>query len=75
MDISGPWPISYNGKKYVIVLVCACTRYVIMQATASCEAIVIPNFIYGQVIMIHGAIKELVIDNGPQFIARLIRVI
>jgi hypothetical protein len=70
-DLFGPLITSNNGKKYIVVVKDAFTRYVELVAVANKEAPVIAEAIFNNWICQYGVTAQLVTDQGKEFIANV----
>ena len=67
MDFWGPLQESENGNRYVIVLTDNLSKYVIAKAVPNNTAAVAAKFLINEFILIHGAPKRIITDNGVHF--------
>ena len=68
MDLMGPLKTSHSGKKYIIVITDAFTKYTEIGAIPDKSAEVVANAFYTLWITNHGTPEQLVTDNGKEFI-------
>ena len=64
----GPLKTSHSGKKYIIVITDAFSKYTELGAIPDKSAEVVANAFYNLWITNHGAPEQLVTDNGKEFI-------
>jgi len=67
MDLFGPLKVSNQGKKFVLCLTDAFTKYAVMVAIDNKEASTVANAIFEQWICKFGTPLEFVSDNGREF--------
>lgn len=72
VDLLGRFPLSSEGNRYVIVCTDYLTRFTITKALPNGEAIEIAKFLIEDVILKHGAPRELISDRGRSFLSNLI---
>jgi hypothetical protein len=60
-------PESYQGHRYILVLVCAITRYVILHPLISKDALNVAETILQKCVFIHGPFKRFICDEGKEF--------
>ena len=70
-DIFGPLPETVDVNKYIVVCVDLSTRYVIASALSNIKAQTIVNFLINNVVLVFGAPKFLLTDQGKQFTSAL----
>ncbi|UYV83886.1 hypothetical protein LAZ67_X000509, partial [Cordylochernes scorpioides] len=73
IDLLGRFPISQGKKKWVVVCTDYLTKYAVTQSLGSGEAQEIAKFLLEEVILKHGAPREIVMDRGRNFQSRLIQ--
>jgi hypothetical protein len=74
-DLFGPLKTSSNGKKYILVMTDAFTRYVELIAVPNKEAPVIAEAIFNNWICRYGIPAQLVTDQGKEFIANVCQLL
>jgi hypothetical protein len=70
-DLFGPLRTSESGKKYILCITDAFTKYVELAALHDKEAVTVSNAIFSRWVCRFGAPLELVTDGGKEFTARL----
>jgi hypothetical protein len=70
-DLLGPFPISSNGNRMIIVVTDLMTRYVICGALRDGTAMEVAQFLVNQVICVYGGFEIILTDNGMCFRAKL----
>ncbi|UYV81197.1 K02A2.6-like, partial [Cordylochernes scorpioides] len=73
IDLLGRFPISQGKKKWIVVCTDYLTKYAVTQSLGSGGAQEIAKFILEEVILKHGAPREIVMDRGRNFQSRLIQ--
>lgn len=73
IDLLGPFPSSVAGNRWVIVCIDYQTRYAETKATPSGTAVEIAAFLIEQIILRHGAPRELLSDRGTAFMSHVIQ--
>ncbi|UYV84117.1 hypothetical protein LAZ67_X001223 [Cordylochernes scorpioides] len=73
IDLLGRFPISQGKKKWIVVCTDYLTKYAVTQSLGSGEAQEIAKFLLEEVILKHGAPREIVMDRGRNFQSRLIQ--
>jgi hypothetical protein len=71
IDTMGPFPLDKDGNIYIIVIVDNFSRYVELVPAADCTAEA-AAYALNRHIAQFGAPKEMLSDNGPQFVNKLI---
>ena len=71
MDLLGPFPLTANRNKYIIVMVDYLTKWVESKALPDGTAKEVASFIAENVILRHGTPKSIITDRGKCFIANL----
>ncbi|UYV76308.1 hypothetical protein LAZ67_13003313 [Cordylochernes scorpioides] len=72
IDLLGRFPISHLGSKWIIVCTDYLTRYVITRALPSADAQQVAKFVLEDVVLKHGAPREIITDRGRVFQSKLI---
>ena len=67
IDLIVDLPLSHNGNKNILVMVDQLTSWPIARAIPDKEATTIPNAVYRDLILQHGAPEILLSDNGKEF--------
>ncbi|UYV70237.1 hypothetical protein LAZ67_7002256 [Cordylochernes scorpioides] len=73
IDLLGRFPISQGKKKWIVVCTDYLTKYAVTQSLGSGGAQEIAKFLLEEVILKHGAPREIVMDRGRNFQSRLIQ--
>ena len=60
-------PESYQGHRYILVLVCGITRYVILHPLVSKDAVNVAETILQKCVFTHGPFKRFISDEGKEF--------
>ncbi|UYV61202.1 hypothetical protein LAZ67_1003805 [Cordylochernes scorpioides] len=72
IDLLGRFPISHLGNKWIIVCTDYLTRYAITRALPSADAQQVAKFVLEDVVLKHGAPREIITDRGRGFQSKLI---
>ncbi|UYV73901.1 hypothetical protein LAZ67_11001356, partial [Cordylochernes scorpioides] len=75
VDLLGRFPVSKDGNRWIIVCTDYMTRYAITKAIPDGGAIETAKFLVEDVILKHGAPREMVTDRGRNFISQVIKEI
>ncbi|UYV63475.1 hypothetical protein LAZ67_2004171, partial [Cordylochernes scorpioides] len=75
VDLLGRFPVSKDGNRWIIVCTDYMTRYAITKATPDGGAIETAKFLVEDVILKHGAPREMITDRGRNFISQVIKEI
>ena len=67
IDFLGPFPLSDNGNKYILVIVDSFCRYVETASTPDATADTVINILTNQIVCRHGCFKYLVSDRAKCF--------
>ncbi|UYV72451.1 hypothetical protein LAZ67_9003197 [Cordylochernes scorpioides] len=73
IDLLGRFPISQGKKKWIVVCTDYLTKYAVTQSLGSGEAQEIAKFLLEEVILKHGAPREIVMDRGRNFQSKLLQ--
>ncbi|UYV74185.1 hypothetical protein LAZ67_11002341, partial [Cordylochernes scorpioides] len=73
MDFLGRFPTSTCGYRWIIVCTDYLTKYAINKALPTSESMEVAKFLVEDVILKHGAPRELITDRGRNFTSSLIR--
>ncbi|XP_064475418.1 uncharacterized protein K02A2.6-like [Ornithodoros turicata] len=68
IDLLGPFPVSADGNRWVVVCVDHYTRYAETKVLPTATAPDVASFLLEQVILRHGAPRELLSDRGSAFL-------
>jgi len=74
IDILGPFPISVRQFKFIVVVVEYFTKWIEVEALTTITAEKITKFVWRSIICRFGVPKELISDNGTQFISRKMKL-
>ncbi|UYV71739.1 hypothetical protein LAZ67_9000200, partial [Cordylochernes scorpioides] len=72
IDLLGRFPISHLGNKWIIVCTDYLTRNAITRALPSADAQQVAKFVLEDVVLKHGAPREIITDRGRVFQSKLI---
>jgi len=72
-DISGPWPVTHNNNRYILVIVDMCTKWTEAFAIPNIEAKTVAEIFVNEIVSRHGAPRVLLSDRGPNFLSSLFR--
>ncbi|UYV77687.1 K02A2.6-like [Cordylochernes scorpioides] len=75
VDLLGRFPVSKDGNRWIIVCTDYMTRYAITKAIPDGGAIETAKFLVEDVILKHGAPREMITDRGRNFISQVIKEI
>jgi transposase InsO family protein len=67
MDYCGPFTVSARRNKYLLLAIDPHTKYVIAKAVPHATAVAAATFLVNNVILVHGAVKEILTDRGTHF--------
>jgi hypothetical protein len=67
IDVTGPFPTSESGNKYIVVFKDALTKWIELLAIPDTTAVTIAEFLFDEVVCRYGPLKELVSDRGHEF--------
>lgn len=67
IDTVGPLSTTLNGNRYILVGIDYLTKYIFLKATKTKTADEIANFIYEDIILIHGCPSIILTDNGREY--------
>ncbi|UYV75173.1 hypothetical protein LAZ67_12002747, partial [Cordylochernes scorpioides] len=73
VDLLGRFPVSKDGNRWIIVCTDYMTRYAITKAIPDGGAIETAKFLVEDVILKHGAPREMITDRGRNFISQVIK--
>ncbi|UYV63748.1 hypothetical protein LAZ67_2005487, partial [Cordylochernes scorpioides] len=73
MDLLGWFPLSDKGNRWIIVCTDYLTKYAIAKALPSGTAAEIATFILEEVILKHGAPREIITDRGRAFMSQMFK--
>ena len=72
MDVLGPFPVTNDGNRYIVVFSDYYTRWPEAFALPSTEASLIANLLVDKILARHGAPKTLLSDRGSNFLASIV---
>ncbi|UYV85062.1 K02A2.6-like, partial [Cordylochernes scorpioides] len=72
MDLLGRFPTSEGGNRWIIVCTDYLTKYAITKALPTSESMEVAKFFIEDVILMHGAPRELITDRGRNFTSSMI---
>lgn len=72
VDLLGPFPQSTKGNKWIAVATDYATRYAITRALPTSCATDVADFLLHDVILHHGAPRQLLTDRGRYFLSRVV---
>jgi hypothetical protein len=75
IDLLGKFPKSHDNKLYVVVFTDHCTRFVITGALEDIRAETVAKFFIEKVLLIFGAPRKMLSDQGKQFVSALMQSI
>ncbi|UYV70960.1 hypothetical protein LAZ67_8001258 [Cordylochernes scorpioides] len=75
IDYLGRFPISHMGNRWIIVATDYLTRFAITKAATTAEATELATFLIEDVILKHGAPREIITDRERNFMSQTIREI
>lgn len=70
IDLVGPWPLSKNGNRHILIVVDCFSKYVWAKPLRRASAKQIIKFLVLSVFTTNGVPRILRSDNGPQFIGK-----
>ncbi|UYV80572.1 hypothetical protein LAZ67_19000747, partial [Cordylochernes scorpioides] len=73
MDLLGRFPLSDKGNRWMIVCTDYLTKYAIAKALPSGTAAEIATFMLEEVILKHGAPREIITDRGRAFMSQMVK--
>jgi transposase InsO family protein len=73
IDLLGRFPVTREGNRWIIVGTDYLTRFTVTRALPTSEAIEIAKFIVEEIILKHGAPREMISDRGRSFLSNLVR--
>ncbi|KAG0442587.1 Transposon Tf2-9 polyprotein [Dictyocoela muelleri] len=75
IDIIGPLPKSISNKKFIIMAIDTCTRWIEAKSSKTKTSTVVAEFIINEIIVRHGPPVNIISDNGKEFTAEIIQKI
>lgn len=72
MDLLGPFPFSTSGNKWIAVATDYATRFAITRALPTSCATDVADFLLHDVILHHGAPRQLLTDRGRYFLSKVV---
>ncbi|UYV63721.1 hypothetical protein LAZ67_2005419, partial [Cordylochernes scorpioides] len=73
VDLLGRFHLTRDGNRWVIVCTDYLTKYAITKAIPTGGAVEVARFILNEIILKHGAPREMITDRGRSFQAKLIK--
>ncbi|KAL2035927.1 hypothetical protein VTO58DRAFT_101845 [Aureobasidium pullulans] len=73
LDVVGPLPPSLSGKQYVITAIDYATNWPIARAVESADDETTAEFVYEEIYCAYGAPREILSDNGANFVSRVVQ--
>ncbi|GBM53839.1 Retrovirus-related Pol polyprotein from transposon 297 [Araneus ventricosus] len=73
VDLLGRFPITRNGNRWIIVRTDYLTRSTVTKALPTAEATEIAKFLVEEIILKHGAPREMISDRGRSFLSNLVK--
>ncbi len=74
-DLVGPFPISKQGNKYILVITEYLTRWCETEPLPDTTASTVANALLRKVIFPHGCPLQLLSDQGPQFRSEVMQIL
>ncbi|RWS23877.1 gag-pol fusion protein-like protein [Leptotrombidium deliense] len=71
LDIIGMLPATSRGNRFIIVVTCYLTKFVVTQTTKNVTAKIVADFLMQEIILKYSAFEVLISDNGVQFRSEL----
>lgn len=72
LDLLGPFPLSSSGNRWIAVATDYATRYAITRALPTSCATDVADFLLEDVILRHGAPRQLLTDRGRYFLSQVV---
>lgn len=73
MDCIGPYPMSEKGNRYIIAAIDSFSKNIEVRAVPTIETTQIISFITEEIMARHGVPREVITDNGSNFISNGIK--
>ncbi|GBO34796.1 Transposon Ty3-I Gag-Pol polyprotein [Araneus ventricosus] len=73
VDLLGRFPLTRNGNRWIIVCTDYLTRFTVTKALPTAEATEIAKFLVEEIILKHGAPREMISDRGRSFLSNLVK--
>ncbi|GBM61441.1 Transposon Ty3-G Gag-Pol polyprotein [Araneus ventricosus] len=73
VDFLGRFPLTRNGNRWIIVCTDYLTRFTVTKALPTAEATEIAKFLVEEIILKHGAPREMISDRGRSFLSNLVK--
>lgn len=73
IDTMGPLPISTNGNRYILTIMCDLTKYLTCIPIPDKSAKTIAKAIVENIVLIYGSPKQLLSDCGSEFLNQIIK--
>ena len=72
-DISGPWPVTHDNNRYILVFIDMCTKWPEAFAIPNIEAKTVAEIFVKEIVSRYGAPRVLLSDRGSNFLSSLFR--
>ena len=72
-DISGPWPVTHDNNRYILVFIDMCTKWTEAFAIPNIEAKTVAEIFVNEIVSRHGAPRVLLTDRGSNFLSSLFK--
>ncbi|GBO31512.1 Transposon Ty3-I Gag-Pol polyprotein [Araneus ventricosus] len=73
VDLLGCFPLTRNGNRWIIVCTDYLTRFTVTEVLPTAEATEIAKFLVEEIILKHGAPREMISDRGRSFLSNLVK--
>jgi transposase InsO family protein len=73
LDLCGPFPVTENGNKHILNVICWFTKYIISIPVEDARAVTLAHALLTKVYLVYGGCTELVSDNATSFTAEFFR--
>ncbi|KAG9663981.1 hypothetical protein KCV03_g9824, partial [Aureobasidium melanogenum] len=73
LDVVGPMPPSLSGKQYVLTAIDYATNWPIAKAVESADDETTAEFVYEEIYCAYGSLREILSDNGANFVSRVVQ--
>jgi transposase InsO family protein len=75
MDLFGPLKTTLSGKRYIIVMTDAYSKYAVLATLENKEAATVAKAVFEKWICCYGCPKQIVSDRGAEFVNTTIRIL
>lgn len=72
LDLLGPFPVSATGNKWIAIATDYATRYAVTRALPTSCATDVADFLLHDIILRHGAPRQLITDRGSCFLSKVV---